>query len=47
MVRPNEEHALNATPIAAPIVAAGPVKFGNGLLRTLMAFYALAKSPAT
>jgi 2-dehydro-3-deoxyphosphooctonate aldolase (KDO 8-P synthase) len=37
MVRPNKEHALNATTTAAPIVAAGPVKFGNDLPISIIA----------
>ena len=37
MVRPNKEDALNANITAAPIVAAGPVKFGNDLPISIIA----------
>jgi 2-dehydro-3-deoxyphosphooctonate aldolase (KDO 8-P synthase) len=37
MVRPNKENALNATITAAPIVAAGSVKFGNHLPISIIA----------
>jgi 2-dehydro-3-deoxyphosphooctonate aldolase (KDO 8-P synthase) len=37
MVRPNKEDALNATATAAPIVTAGPVKFGNDLPISIIA----------